>query len=392
MSNKLNILILGAGMYVTGRGTKTDGTVIPAILEYSRQHKENIEKIIIITHTQKSVAFVRRYINKVIKLSSIDFKSTLKIITTKNDLETKRIIKTNKLNTAIIATPDHLHFSHAKICISLGMYILVMKPLTPTLKEAKHLYKIAKQNNVFNVVEFHKRKDRANLILKRELNTKSLGQLLYSIVEYSQRKEVPTKFFQKWNEKTTILQYLGVHYIDLMFYLTKAKPISVMATAQNGWLRENGIKNYDAIQCHIQWQTGIKQTFTQSLFVNWIDPNNSSAASNQKIKLIGTKGRIESNQKSRGVLINTDKYGIEEPNPDFSMAYQDDKNSITWKGYGIENISSFLNGSYKIINNLITLQELNLSHSTFKDALVSTAIIEAAHKSLKSGSKWIKMK
>ena len=38
--------------------------------------------------------------------------------------------------------------------------------------------------------------------------------------------------------------------------------------------------------------------FIQSIHVNWIDPETSSAVSDQKLKFIGTKGRVELDQKA----------------------------------------------------------------------------------------------
>lgn len=37
MNQKINILIVGGGIYVAGRGTNSDGTIMPAVLEGPRQ-------------------------------------------------------------------------------------------------------------------------------------------------------------------------------------------------------------------------------------------------------------------------------------------------------------------------------------------------------------------
>ena len=34
-----NILIVGAGMYVTGRGSDSYGTILPALVNYSKKEK-----------------------------------------------------------------------------------------------------------------------------------------------------------------------------------------------------------------------------------------------------------------------------------------------------------------------------------------------------------------
>ena len=43
------------------------------------------------------------------------------------------------------------------------------------------------------MVEFHKRFDRHNIILKDLFESGKLGAPLYSVVEYSQKKSIPTK-------------------------------------------------------------------------------------------------------------------------------------------------------------------------------------------------------
>ena len=54
-------------------------------------------------------------------------------------------------------------------------------------------------------------------------------------IEYSQPREIPLKLFKKWSQDTNIFQYLGVHYVDLIYFLTGFQPISAYAT---------GVKNY----------------------------------------------------------------------------------------------------------------------------------------------------
>ena len=57
---------------------------------------------------------------------------------------------------------------------------------------AKKMINLAKKNNLVGMVEFHKRYDQANIILKDKIKNNELGNLEYSIIEYSQRKSIPT--------------------------------------------------------------------------------------------------------------------------------------------------------------------------------------------------------
>ena len=123
-----------------------------------------------------------------------------------------------------MVVPDHLHYQVAKDCLEAGLHTLVVKPLTPSVSEGRKLTNLAKARGLYGAVEFHKRWDRANLMLRDKIQNQVLGVPLYCWIEYSQRKSIPTVSFRKWTEKTNILQYLGTHYIDLVHFVTSALP------------------------------------------------------------------------------------------------------------------------------------------------------------------------
>ena len=191
--------------------------------------------------------------------------------------------------------------------------------------------------------------------------------------------------------------------MDLVYFVTRATPVRILAIGQKNWLRKKGINTYDSIQCIIEWKTKSNIKFTQTLSVNWIDPNNSTAMSTQKIKFLGTKGNFESDQKARGIKIVSDDTHVEEPNPDFNMAFQEG-NRTEWRGYGIQAITQFLSGVRKIKNKDFIksnyynkskedefFKYFNFSSTSFEEAAISTAVLEAANKSLKNNSNWQKI-
>ena len=226
-----------------------------------------------------------------------------------------------KPGCVIIAVPDHLHYQVAKDCLEAGLHTLLVKPLTPTFAEGRDLVNLAQESSLYGAVEFHKRWDRSNLILRDKIQSGALGTPLNCWVEYSQRKSIPLSFFKAWASKTSILQYLGVHYIDVIRFATAALPKRVMAVGQKSEIIRHDIDAYDAIQCVIEWEMPDGSPFTETILTSWVDPENSTAASDQKIKFIGTKGRYEADQKERGIRINTDDLGVEHINPDFCMPW-----------------------------------------------------------------------
>tara|TARA_B100000401_G_C52255100_1_gene461591 strand:- start:98 stop:508 length:411 start_codon:yes stop_codon:yes gene_type:complete len=131
------------------------------------------------------------------------------------------------------------------------------------------------------------------------------------------------------------------------------------------------------------------ETFTQTIFTNWVDPETSTSASDQKIKLIGTNGRFESDQKNRGLYLNVDNKSPMSINPYFCSSYKNSNGQLQWSGYGIDSIVDFLNSASSLISGRIKLEDIPKSKPSFNESIHSTSVLQAAQKSLNSDSTWI---
>jgi len=377
----INILVIGTGMYVCGRGTEGYGTIMPAICEWKKE--ESAGNVYISATNQKSIRIARGKIAKLQRNMNVKF--PVKYFT--GDIK-EAIQKTPKPACAIVVVPDDMHRKIAGLAIEKGLHTLVVKPLAPTTREVNELVALQKRNKVHCAVEFHKRFDLANLKLKDAIAAGKIGDPLYFLVEYSQKRSVPSKIFKKWVKKTNVFQYLGIHYADIIYFATKAIPKRAMAVGQKGWLTSKGINTYDSIQGVIEWKMPSGKNFTSYILTNWIDPEKTSAMSDQTIKVIGTEGRFESDQKNRGITIVTDEKGIEQPNPYFCAPYGMDGN-VSYRGYGIESVLQFLKDVIQIENKKLKLKDLEGKRATFKESVVPTAVLEAINKSLKGNGKWV---
>jgi len=72
------------------------------------------------------------------------------------------------------------------------------------VEDGEKLVNLAIKQNLYAIVEFHKRLDKANIMLRDTILAGRLGTLLYCWVEYSQRKSISTKFFRSWVERTPV--------------------------------------------------------------------------------------------------------------------------------------------------------------------------------------------
>ena len=382
----MNVLIVGAGMYVCGGNTEGNGTVLPTIIQMQKEGKVNE---IHIAATKKNTVDICKF--KRDKLDSLlDFSSNISFYPKNEKMDKIAFLKAlqiiEKPVCAIIVVPDHMHYSITDQIMDLGVHCMVVKPFTQTTDEALKLISKAEKSNVWNGVEFHKRFDKANQLLKKIIKEKKIGDILYFLVEYSQRRVVPMEHFSDWALKTNVFQYLGVHYADILYYLTEALPKRVSATGQMQYLSGQGLNTYDSIQASIEWQYDDGNTFQSIISTNWIDTNNSTALSDQKIKVIGTEGRCESDQKDRGIKLIT-KSSAEDVNPYFSTLYLNRKGKYRIDGYGPDSIRQFIADTEKHSIG----EQVETVAASFSDSLASVAITESVNKSLRNDSEWVQI-
>lgn len=382
-----NVLVIGAGMYVCGRGTPGLGTILPTLVQ--AQAEGLIGELSVAATSQESVRALRE------KLAQINQRLgthvTIRAYPERgNDAHAQQtaLREIARPACAIIAVPDHLHAPIALEVIDAGLHLLVVKPLTTTSAEADMLHSRAMAKPVYGAVEFHKRWDEANLLLRQAIADGRLGELRHISVEYGQRKTI-RETFAPWLQHTNIFQYLGVHYADLIYFLTGASPVRVLAVGEPKTAAQDELWKLDAIQALIEWKGG-KTEFTSSIVSTWVEPKGASAMSDQRIRVLGTRGRYDSDQKHRGVQVVTDE-GVEDVNPYFSQVYRGADGRMGVEGYGPRSIRQFLHDVRALSEGRLTLHDLSATRPTFQEAAASTAILEAVNTSLARGGEWVKI-
>lgn len=374
-------------MYVTGRNGSGTGTILSSLCQ---MHKDGLVNSVTVMSPSKSSA---KHVSDAMTRINELLKSTLKVnFVEGNSSSIAKVVLENKTDACIISVPDHLHFECAKATLQAGLHTLIVKPLVPTVSEANQLIDLSNEKKLFGCVEFHKRYDETNLWIRRALSENKIGKINYFQVDYSQRIDIPMKTFGSWSNRTNIFQYLGVHYVDLFYFLTSAKPLSISANGVDGVLKDNGIDTFDSVHCTIKWKDKNRKEFFSIHNTNWIDPNCSSALSDQKYKVVGTHGRIECDQKNRGLELVTDSTGIQQINPYFSDFLPDASGELKFSGYGHTSISQFIKDVQSLSSKEASLEMLNKTRPSFNESLLSTAVIEAANKSLSSNGAWTEIK
>ena len=381
-----SVLVIGAGMYVCGRGTSGLGTILPTLVQAKAEGA--ISSISVAATSAESLQTLREKLAQ----SNARLGTSVEVHgypSRGHDPQAYRAAL-NELSSpgcVIVAVPDHVHAPVVTDVINAGHHVLVVKPLTTTAVEASNLIAQAECKQVYGAVEFHKRFDEANLLLRQAIEEGRLGELRHISVEYGQRKSIRDAF-APWLQHTNIFQYLGVHYADLIFFLTGASPRRVLATGEPRGAAREELWKLDTIHALIEWKLLGGGEFTSSILTNWIEPSRASAMSDQRIRVLGTRGRYDSDQKHRGVQLVTDD-GLEDVNPYFSNIYRNATGQPIVEGYGPRSIRQFLQDVRALNEGRIQLNELTRTRPTFREAMVSTAMIEAVNESVSQGGEWV---
>ena len=384
----MKILIIGAGMYVSGRSKTGPGTLLSSLAQISK--KGFITNVTIVATKASNADEIDKAVKRINDVIGSNLVVDYQIIGKNVSEAVDLLCRLQKFDCAIVCVPDHLHFEYGKALISHKVPCLIVKPLVPTLREGVELENLASSLKVYAAVEFHKRWDITNLWIKKALQEKKLGKILYFTVDYSQKLSIPSTTFLGWSSKTNIFQYLGVHYVDLIWFLTGFKPVRVVAIGTAGALKNMGIDTWDSVHASIIWKNPLDKNdwFVSQLSTNWVDPECTSALSDQKYKVVGTLGRLECDQKNRGLEFVTAESGIQQINPYFSEYLPDVDGKNHFSGYGHESISRFIEDVFSLQNGSEDLINLINTRPSIKDALISTSVVDAVNRSLKNNFSW----
>jgi len=67
----------------------------------------------------------------------------------------KDLIADPEIDVVHIASPNYLHYTHAKAALEAGKHVVCEKPLAMTAEESAELVEIAKEKNLVNAVNFN---------------------------------------------------------------------------------------------------------------------------------------------------------------------------------------------------------------------------------------------
>ena len=152
------------------------------------------------------------------------------------------------VNTVLVATPTAMHVEHATAALTAGKHLLVEKPMSLDLPQAKHLVALAKQKGVVLSVFHNRRWDIDFLTVKKTVDSGVLGKLINVESRLGQWAScvgpAAKEYRPGWRNEASFggggLYDWGSHFVDQLWRLLwPAKPVRVYAQLRgNVWTKD----------------------------------------------------------------------------------------------------------------------------------------------------------
>ena len=160
-------------------------------------------------------------------------------------------------NIVVVAIPDNLHYGVVKFALEHDQNVLCVKPLVLKYRQATEIEELAFKKGRFVGVEYHKRFDRRSLMARRGYRLGQFGEFTMGEAKLIEPYYYRHSNFQNWFtcDRTDPFTYIGCHYVDLVFFITGLKPVTVSVQGVKGKF-PNGNEAYLWSHGRVSWENG----------------------------------------------------------------------------------------------------------------------------------------
>lgn len=166
------------------------------------------------------------------------------------------ILKDPKVDCVIVVTPAQTHYQIVKDALDAGKHVLVEKPLTTSVLEAKDLMALSKKKKKVLSVDHTFKFNPGIRKLKELIKSGELGKIYYMYGLYNALGPIRKDVSAMWD--------LSPHFIYTANYLLDSKPISVLGRGRDVLIA--GMD--DVVFLTFEYENGV----LFNLHSSWLDP------------------------------------------------------------------------------------------------------------------------
>ena len=211
--------------------------------------------------------------------------------------ELDEALSNNFFDGFVVATPAETHFKIAKKIINNNFHLLVEKPLTLSIDDAKELVELSKIKNinlmVGHLMLFHP----AIRKIKKMIDENIIGDLQYV---YSNRLNLG-----KVRTQENVFWSLAPHDISIFDFLIESTPKKIISNGST--FLQKGIP--DSTITQLKYENGVEG----HIFVSWLHPFKE-----QRLVVIGSNAMItfEDSLENKPLKLYTKKFDFEKGIPE----------------------------------------------------------------------------
>ena len=271
------------------------------------------------------------------------------------ELYRKVLTEMKPRQVVVVAMPDQLHYPVVMDALRCNQHVLCVKPLVLKHMQSTEIERFAFTKGLFVGIEYHKRFDRRALIARRDYELGNFGEFAVGEAKMIEPYYYRSSNFQNWFtcDKTDPFVYVGCHYVDLVQFITKLKPVEVSVQGIKGRF-PNGNEGYMWANGRVVYENGGILNVTDGLGY----PDDGSGSNEQCLTMFcegkGRTGMIKHDDQFRGVThcylsgIGCAGSYHNYINPDFYRLVPWEGEGYKPVGYGFESVAATINTAHRI--------------------------------------------
>jgi scyllo-inositol 2-dehydrogenase (NADP+) len=192
----------------------------------------------------------------------------------------QELLAIESIKLVAISTPNDTHFSYAKACLEAVRDVVVDKPFTTTLAEAKELAELARKRARLLTVYQERRLDGDFATLKKLIADEELGRLVHFEETFDRcRAQVRDSWKEKVGPGCGVFWDLAPHLIDHALVLF-GEPEALLADLR---MERDGARNVDAFDVTFYYANGFRAVMSSTTLAPVARPH---------FRVRGTKGEF----------------------------------------------------------------------------------------------------
>lgn len=327
------------------------------------------------------------------------------------NLAMELLAKTTPRQAVVVAVPDQFHYEIVKACLRHDQHVLCVKPLVLKYEQSAEIEKTALEKGLFVGVEYHKRFDRRSLVARRQYALGHFGEFVMGEAKLIEPYYYRHSNFQNWftTAMTDPFVYVGCHYVDLVYFITGLKPVSVSVSGVKGRF-PNGKEGYMWTNGRVRYENNALLSVTDGLGY----PDAGAGSNDQGLIMYcegqDRSGMIQHDDQDRGVRhCYLDPIGVAGSrynyvSPDFYRLAPWEGRGFKPMGYGYDSVAASVETMSRIEAETAGLAEaaaLAKRRATIRDidragiiatpanSFINELVVEAARMSILADGEWV---